>query len=241
MMRRPFFYLSIFLLILLNFPMISTAQNGWVSDTLLLTFRDGPGNNFSVRKTLVSNTPVAILEEQNGFYKVELQSEEIGWVDKKFIVFEPTKSILLEAAKKQIADLESRIAKLTSDIEARSQELTSKQAEHADQVKPLKQSIQEMSNENEMLKKNLEESRKKYETFISQSKNIKEIVKENQSLKEENASLSSELKQLKNENKNLFKTAMIKWFLAGVGVLLLGWIIGQSVSSKKRGYGSLLD
>jgi SH3 domain protein len=50
----------------------------------------------------------------------------------------------------------------------------------------------------------------------------------------ENLALSQELALLKKENKNLFKTSMIKWFLSGVGVLLLGWIIGQGISSRKR-------
>jgi SH3 domain protein len=39
----------------------------------------------------------------------------------------------------------------------------------------------------------------------------------------------------------MFKTGMIKWFLAGVGVLLLGWVIGLSVSSRQGGSSSLLD
>ncbi|MBU8909748.1 MAG: hypothetical protein KOO65_00635 [Desulfobacterales bacterium] len=76
---------------------------------------------------------------------------------------------------------------------------------------------------------------------IEQSKNIQKIVKENKMLKEKNAALLKELEVQKEKNKGFLKIDMIKWFLSGVGVLLLGWIIGHNISSKKRRSGSLLD
>ncbi len=95
--------------------------------------------------------------------------------------------------------------------------------------------------ENKLLKQEFANAKKKYSTLINQSKNIQTIVKENKTLQKENTGLKTELMSLKTKSRNLFKTAMIKWFLAGSVVLFTGWLIGQSVSNKKRKYGSILD
>ena len=65
-------------------------------------------------------------------------------------------------------------------------------------------------------------------------------MEKNKVFEEQNITLAKKLAQLEKETSHMFRAGMLKWFLAGVGVLLLGWIIGQSVSSKKRRSGSLL-
>jgi len=47
--------------------------------------------------------------------------------------------------------------------------------------------------------------------------------------------VDAETKRLKKENARLQKTGMIRWFLAGAGVLLIGLIAGR-VSRKKKYY-----
>ncbi|WP_299982352.1 TIGR04211 family SH3 domain-containing protein [Desulfobacula sp.] len=197
-MKKSLFHLMIFVIIIFLFPQLTFAKTGWVSDMLLLTFRQGPGTSYAVTKTLTSNTPVLILEEKNEFYKVELQSKEIGWVNKKFISFELPKPFIIDQLKQKNKDLEAS------------------------------------------LKTALNAKKRKQTPLIEQSKNIQKIVKENKVLQEKNSTLSRELEILKKNNKGFLKIDMIKWFLAGVGVLLLGWIIGHNISSKKRRSGSLL-
>jgi len=40
---------------------------------------------------------------------------------------------------------------------------------------------------------------------------------------------------LRQENERLSRTGMIRWFLAGAVVLLVGWMVGR-VSRKKKKY-----
>lgn len=68
MMRTAFFYLSACMALLLINPPVSSAKNGWVSDMLVLTFRQGPGINYTVERSLPSNTPVTILDEKKRFF-----------------------------------------------------------------------------------------------------------------------------------------------------------------------------
>ncbi|MCK5100663.1 MAG: TIGR04211 family SH3 domain-containing protein [Desulfobacteraceae bacterium] len=191
-MKKLFFPFIIFVMIICLFPQLVLAKTGYVSDMLMLTFRQGPGNSYAVAKTLKSNTPVSILEEKNEFYKVELQSKEIGWVDKNFIVFELPKIFIIDQLKQENKLLKDKISKLES------------------------------------LTQTLEDK------ILSQKTDYSQKTKKNKMYQEKNSIFSKEIELLKKKNEVLFKTDMIKWFLTGVGVLLLGWIIGQSVSSKKR-------
>jgi SH3 domain protein len=217
------------------------AQTGYVSDMLLLTFRQGPGDTYAVLKTLKSDTPVSIIEEENGYYKVELQSEETGWVDKKFIVFETPKAFIIDRLTRENERLENKISTLESFGQTLKESSLSQQNEYSQKIESLEASLKTALDEKVKLENLLADHKEKYNTLIEQSKNIQKIVKENKILQENSTTLSREFEILKQKNGNQFKTGMIKWFLAGVGVLLLGWIIGQSVSTNKRRSGSLLD
>ncbi len=137
--------------------------------------------------------------------------------------------------------MEIKIGKLKSEILAHQNRFSSMETEYTGKITPLQASLKKAFDETKQLKAALVQARENYKTLIDQSKNIQDIVKENKSLQQENISFSAELKALKSKNRNLFKMAMIKWFLAGFAILLVGWLIGQSVSSKRRSYGSILD
>lgn len=200
-MRKTIFHLILLVMASGFFLQPGFAKTGYVSDMLLLTFRQGPGDFFDVTKTIQSNTPVKILEEKNGFYQVKLKSGETGWVDKNFITFALPKTIVIEKLKQQNQDLQASLKKIEQEKEA--------------------------------ISNSLSKSRKKDDIQTELSEDIKKIAQKNKILEKK-------LATMKAENKNQFKTDMIKWFLAGFGVLFLGWIIGQSVSLKKDRSGSLL-
>ncbi len=240
-MKKSFFHLIIFVMALFLSPQLTFAKTGYVSDMLLLTFRQGPGNSYAVTKTLQSNTPVSILEEKNGFYKVELQSREIGWVDKKFIIFELPKTFVINQLKKENELLENKLLQLDTSTQTFKDKISTRENESSQKIQSLEASLKAAMDEKVSMGNSLSETQEKYNTLIKQSKSIQKIVKENKTFQEENSTLSKELEITKAKNKDLLKTGMIKWFLSGVGVLLLGWIIGQTVSSKKRKSSSLLD
>ena len=239
-MKKSLFTLIVFIIIISLFPLASSARTGYVSDMLLLTFRQGPGNSYAVEKTLMSNTQVLILEEKNGFYKVELESKEVGWVDKNFIIFTLPKTLMINKLEKENKNLSNKIIELQSSVGALQDKLSSIEQNDSPTKENLEISLKKALDEKNKTINMLSDTQEKYDTLTRQSKNIQEIVKENKILKEQTQTLSEELAIIKGGNKNLFKTGMIKWFLTGAGVLLLGWIIGRSVSSKKQQSSSLL-
>lgn len=218
----------------------ASCKTGYVSDMLLLTFRQGPGNNFAVEKTLSSNTPVEILEEQNGFYKVALKSGETGWVDKKFIIFELPNALKFKNVSIENQELKDQVARLNLSLDEYKADLNKAEEKYSQMEKQIGDSLKKALGEQADTKTLLEQSRQQYNELLKSSQNIQQIVKESKVLKAGNEELSKKLAALKEKNSNLFKTSMIKWFLTGAGVLLLGWIIGQSVSSKRNRTYSLL-
>ncbi|MDA3915537.1 MAG: TIGR04211 family SH3 domain-containing protein [Deltaproteobacteria bacterium] len=239
-MKKFLFTLIVFIIIISLFPLASSARTGYVSDMLFLTFRQGPGNSYAVEKTLISNTQVLILEEKNGFYKVELESKEVGWVDKDFIIFTLPKTLMINKLEKENKNLSNKITELQSSFGELRDKLSSMEQNDSQTKEKLEMSLKTALEEKNKTTNMLSNTREKYDTLTRQSKNIQKIVIENKVLKEQTQTLSGELEIIKEKRKNLFKTGMIKWFLTGSGVLLLGWIIGQSVSSRKQHSSSLL-
>ncbi|MCD4742606.1 MAG: hypothetical protein K8R67_09060, partial [Desulfobacteraceae bacterium] len=82
---------------------------------------------------------------------------------------------------------------------------------------------------------------KNYNDLMEKSKKVILIINENKKLKKINKELSERLEDIEFKNKTLLKVGMIKWFLAGAGVLFLGWIIGRIVSSKGSRQNRLLS
>ncbi len=240
-MKQFFTGLGILAILFLSIPTYSQARTGYVSDMLILTFRQGPGTSFPVLKTLKSNTPLAILEEDNGFYKVELTSGDTGWVDKQFVVFETPKAKIIEQLNQEKARLETRLGTLSNTLDQIKTQLGSQKSDQEGKAAAVAATLKEVVDKNNALSSQLKKSRTDYSTLQDQSQNILEVVEKNKVLEENNTLLSDKLALLEKKTSHMFKTGMIKWFLAGVGVLLLGWIIGQSISSKKKRSSSLLS
>ena len=97
--------------------------------------------------------------------------------------------------------------------------------------------------EKESVKSDLLRVKSQYDALVKNSDNVAQLMEENKNLKKELESTSQGLTQgimdiFMTDNEDVLKTAMIKWFLSGAGVLILGWLIGRSFtggSRKKRG------
>lgn len=242
-MKKSLFQFLILLLLFFGLPSLLPAQTGYVSDMLFLTFREGPGDSYAVIKRLKSDTPVSILEEQGEYYKVELESKETGWVDKRFISFETPKMMIIETLKQENKTLENKILELETQLQSTRNQISTGGNESGQKIKELEAALKTAMDETEKTNLSLSDTQKKYDTLIEQSRNIQQIVNENKALQEKNEILSAELSEFKSKGPGLLKTDMIKWSLFGVGVLLLGWLFGHSTSinKRRRGGSSLLS
>lgn len=239
-MRRIFTGICMVTMAICLLAPYSLARTAYVSDMLILTFREGPGKNFSVVQTLKSNTPLTILGEDNGFYKVTLASGDEGWVDKQFVVFDMPKNKIIETLTQEKAILENKLTALTEASATAKEQVTDQETTAQVKFKALEKQLKTANVKNQRLSTQLKETQNDLGALEKASKDILGTMANNKDLAEKNIKLTQALSQLEKETSHQFRTGMIKWFLAGVGVLLLGWILGQSVSSKRK-RNSLLD
>ena len=238
--------LLIIIVLISLFPLSSYAKTGYVSDMLILTFREGPGKSYRVTKRLKSDTPVVILREKNGFYKVRLKPGEIGWVDKDFIVFTLPKSLIIKQVKAENTKLRDQMDKLRSTTRDLNDKVSSMEQDFDQAKQKLAISSKKPMVEQTKAVNTLSDSQDednilvKYNALVEQTGNIQNIIKENNQLKKQNKILSEKLSIIKKKKQTIFKTTMIKWFFTGAAVLFIGWIMGQSVFSKKQHSSSLL-
>ena len=148
-MKKSFSQFLILLLLFFGLPSLLPAQTGYVSDVLFLTFREGPGDSYAVIKRLRSDTPVSILEEQEEYYKVELESKETGWVDKRFISFDTPKSLTIETLKQENKTLEDKLLELETQLQSIRNQIASGGNESVQKLQELETSLKTAMDETE--------------------------------------------------------------------------------------------
>lgn len=210
------------------------AETGYVSDMLLLTMRNGPGDGYSVLKTLTSNTAVEILEKGDQYLKIRLRDGDEGWVQQQYITYDLPSTLVIAGMKKKIEELESANMEFAAGRSPLIESLETTKKNYEEKLAEVQSSLDREIKEKNLLSVALDKLRMTHEQFLNQSKDTVGLISENSSLKEENQELSSELGEFKKTNDDLLKTSMIKWFLAGAGVLIAGWIIGRSVGTSRR-------
>jgi SH3 domain protein len=239
-MRTFFTFAMIMTILWLGVSAYAQARTGYVSDMLILTFRQGPGPSYQVLKTLESNTPLEILDEENGYYQVRLSSGETGWVDQQFVMFDTPKAQIIAQLEQEKQVLEKQLQELTAARDTLTNQAAARTGAGQEEAAALKAALEKAQEQNSILTDRLAASQKQYETLEAASKDVTEIMEKNKTLEAQNKQLSRDITLLENASGQVLKTDMIKWFLAGFGVIFLGWILGQSVSSGRRKNNSLL-
>ena len=218
-------------------PGVSAQQSeekGYVSDMLLLTVRKGPGKNYNVTRTIRSDTPVYILEKKDRYARVRLEDGTTGWVESQYITFEPPESQRISKLESRIEDLQDRVGKLSKENEPLEQKVAGLKEKYENELKNLEAEFEAVKEEKGKAESKLARLEKKYNDLVEKSDNVTKVFQENKRLKEKTEVLSGKLAKLEKQNKDLLKTGIIKWFLAGAGVLFLGWLVGKSISKSKR-------
>jgi SH3 domain protein len=211
----------------------AAAETRYVGDELVITLRQGKSNQHKILKTLKTGTPFEVLEEDETYLKVRTEDGVEGYVLSQYVSSNPPKTqrieeleLLNSSLQKKIRTLEEARSNLEMQLKSLEgnykEKFTTITAKSADMEKSLEQAL---NNERIMAEK--------YDTLLSQTENVVEIAAEREQLLQKNKKLEAEVTALLNKNDKLADSRMIKWFLAGGGVFLFGWIIGK-ISRKKR-------
>jgi SH3 domain protein len=233
-------FFSIFITLLLPviflLPSAVMADTRYVDDQLVITLRQGKSSRHKILRTLKSGTPLEVLEEDESYLKVRAADGLEGFVLRQYITSSTPKAQTisrLEKENKTLQDKVSRLIKTNDDLKA---QIDSMQKNHTQETLALtgKSSLTEEALQ--QIRQEQEVTAEKYSTLLDQSENVIAIAEERDQLLKDKSKLTSAVTSLRNQNEKLSDNRMIKWFLAGGGVLFFGWILGKISRKKKSRY-----
>ncbi|UCH81287.1 MAG: TIGR04211 family SH3 domain-containing protein [Nitrospiraceae bacterium] len=214
---------------------IVCADTQYVSDQLIITLREGKGNEYKIIKTLKAGTPLEIIEESEHYLKVRTESGSEGWVLKQYITRETPKPVIIAGLEKEIARLNTKIEQYKKDKESLQDELKTARSDHNSKIRDLQQNASESQGKAEQTSRDLKDVSEKYNALLNSAKDVVLLVNERDNIKASNIELQTKTEQLQKENDELKHSQMIWWFGAGGGVFFVGWIVGK-ISRQKRFY-----
>lgn len=192
------------------------AASQYISGVQRITFRTGPGTDNKIIKMLASDSEIQLIEEGETWSKIKDSEGVEGYVLNRFISNEVPASVKLDYIKKQYDKLKDKKKTAT------------------EQSDELEKKLKEANKELAQIREELEKTQNEFQELKDGSTNYIELKN-----KYDQATLSLESKTKRVlELESQINLYYIKWFLAGGGVLLLGWIIGL-ISRKKKNYSSL--
>ena len=192
------------------------AETMYISDVLKITVRRGPSTEYKVIAIAESGQQAEILEKGEDWSLVKLDSDKEGYAMTRYLVPNPTHKILFE-------------------------QLQAKQKALTQQATELLEENTQLRNENKMLKSTLESAENSLSKLDGDYKELKAGSAEFLTLKTKYKKVSEQLTEqtkkatvLEKELSKVELNQYIKWFLAGSGVLLVGFIVGFSARRQRR-------
>jgi len=192
------------------------AETMYVKDVLRLPLRTGQSTEYKIIAVIESSQEVEVLLTEAEWSQVRLPNQKEGWVQTRYLSSEVTHKIKLE-------NLEIKHKNLMAQASALLEENA--------KLKREKKKLGAQFNDNE---KALEKIRSDFESLKADSAEFLNLKTKYDTAAAELADKTQKLQKLEQELSRIQLYHYIKWFLAGSGVLLVGFIIGFSAKRQRR-------
>ena len=194
----------------------ATAETMYVTDVLRLSLRSAPGGGSEAVAVVKSGQILEVIETSEQWSHVRIPEGRQGWVLSRYLIPEKTSALKLEILQKQHTTLKEQAVTWQSENET------------------LKQENQIFRAELEQTAKRIEDVSRSYENLKKEAAGYLKLKENHKKTTEKLSKQQSEIAALEKELSKLNTRQMIWWFLAGAGVLLLGFIAGFSVKRQRR-------
>lgn len=205
-------------IVLVCSPLPAHSAARYIStDHIEVMVRTGPGTDHKIVAMPRSGMHVEVLEEEaTGWIKVRLPNNKEGWMVGRYL--SETKP-----AVEVVSELKAENRGLRQQVET----LTEEKAHLIHELENLQDTLGKQTRTSELLKESYQNAREKDPEF--------------KALKDAHGALSERLDkvtrreaELKEKVKDLEKGSYLKWFVAGAGVLLAGFLLGFRTRRSKR-------
>ena len=192
------------------------AETAYVSDQLSITVRTGKGTHRKIIALIKSNQKVEVLEKGEEWARIRLQNGKEGWALSRYLTNSIPKSVQLESLQLKYNNV-------------------------AQQVESLRLSIDKLKSENKKLSFSLAEKEKactnlqiEHDALKTESADFLNLKKEFEETSQQLIGQTKKADELEILVDKFQYYQYIRWFLAGSGVLLVGFLIGFSTKKRRR-------
>ncbi|MEA1867640.1 MAG: TIGR04211 family SH3 domain-containing protein [Thermodesulfobacteriota bacterium] len=214
--------IAIALAVFLCIPSAALAKYLYVIPTAEIPLRSGKGSEYRVVAVILNGSRVQLLEEDGDWAKVRTSNNKQGWMPKRYLNASPPlkdRVALLQVEKDQLKKQTTGIsAQLDEASEARNQ---------------YEQELKICILDRDKIKKSYDSLKEDAADVLNFKKALSETAEELQEVKHKYTIAEQ-------ENEHLRDNSRIKWFLAGGGILIIGWIIGLITTRGRKRQPSLL-
>ena len=203
-------------MVLICFANTGFAETMYVTDVLKLTLRSGPSTGHKILSVVESGQQVEMIEPGEDWSLVRITNGKEGYVLTRYLMPEPTHNVRLERLQAKHKALMQQSATLLEENTR-------------------------FRNDGKQLKSTLDQNDKELKKLRIDYDKLKAGSAEYIDLKEKYNTVSGQLAQqtkradtLDEELRAIEMNQYIKWFLAGSGVLLVGFIVGFSARRQRR-------
>ncbi len=188
----------------------------YVTDQMRITVRSGPSlGNKVIAMARTGDKLVLLGSKKEGWALVRLPNGKEGWALSRFLTKERPARLRLAELDPANKDMARRLEQLHSENQRLSRELSETEAK-------------------------LAELKVSYEKLQADSADVVALKQRHQKLQSQFTEQNKQLKELVVENKSLKLSSNLKWFLAGAGVLVVGWLMGLALHRRKKRWNSSL-
>ncbi len=209
-------------------------ETRYISDTLIVTLRDGPGPSFTPLKALKTGTKLTVLDKQNQYLQVQTESGVTGWLKAQYTIPNPPGAIEAPKLREKLNQLVLTNKHLSQKIKSLKDELAQRRAELQNFNNKLTEQDSAQKAASKALQDKSEAVTNKYNKLLAQSQDVIKLQKSHELLTKTYNTLRRQADTLRRKNQALISNTRIYWFLAGGGIFLIGWLIGKSSLKKKR-------
>ena len=197
------------------------AEKMYVKPSTEVPIRSGQGTEYKILSVVPDGLRVEILEEDDPWVKVRTEGGTEGWMLARYLSSTPPLSEVVASLRTEKTELAERSEELTHQLDELS-------IAHSQCSKELNACIIAR-----------DDILSRYEMLQEDTADVTGIKKQLAEAREDAREIRDKLTSVQQANANLRKTIGLKWFLAGGGVLLTGWILGL-LFGKSRGKKSSL-
>lgn len=203
-------------LIILISTLSAQAESMHVTDVLKVTLRTGPSTDNKIIKMVESGQKIEVIEPGQEWSLVRLDDGNEGWILNRYMISDETNKI-------KLVKLESKHSKLKAKFSSIFEENSE-----------LKTENKKLGSELSDTKKELEKIRSNYESLKADSAEFLTLQSNHEKVSKQLSEQTQKAIELEEQVSDLEVSYYIKWFLAGSGVLFVGFILGFSTKRQRR-------